>query len=151
MIITCPSCSKKFEIDSALIPEKGRTLQCGSCSHQWFYKRDQEQEFIEETLKVEPKEEIIEIDKPIKKKEKKIYVSNEDLPVVYKKKLNTSNIIFKIFSYLIVFIISIVAIIIFLDTFKNNLISVFPELELILYNLFESIKDIKLFLIDLIK
>ena len=85
------------------------------------------------------------------KKEKKIYVSNEDLPVVYKKKLNTSNIIFKIFSYLIVFIISIVAIIIFLDTFKNNLISVFPELELILYNLFESIKDIKLFLIDLIK
>ena len=151
MIITCPSCSKKFEIEAALIPEKGRTLQCGSCSHHWFYKRDQKQEFIEETLKVEPKEEIIKIDRPIKKKEKKIYVSNEDLPVVYKKKLNTSNIIFKIFSYLIVFIISIVAIIIFLDTFKNNLISVFPELELILYNLFETIKDIKLFLIDLIK
>ena len=151
MIITCPSCSKKFEIDSALIPEKGRTLQCGSCSHQWFYKRDQEQEFIEETLKIEPKEEIIEIDKPIKKKKKKYMFQMKIFQLFIRKKLNTSNIIFKIFSYLIVFIISIVAIIIFLDTFKNNLISVFPELELILYNLFESIKDIKLFLIDLIK
>ena len=30
----------KFEIESNLIPEKGRLLQCSSCSHKWFYKSD---------------------------------------------------------------------------------------------------------------
>ena len=39
MIITCPSCEKKFEIDESLIPEKGRNLQCGSCNKKWFYKK----------------------------------------------------------------------------------------------------------------
>ena len=38
MQITCPSCSKKFEIQDNLIPQNGRLLQCGSCEHQWFYK-----------------------------------------------------------------------------------------------------------------
>jgi len=38
MIITCPSCKKKFKIDANLIPLKGRDLQCGSCDHVWFYK-----------------------------------------------------------------------------------------------------------------
>ena len=42
MIITCPCKEKKFEIDAALIPQEGRTLQCGSCGHKWFYKIDQE-------------------------------------------------------------------------------------------------------------
>ena len=38
MIIDCISCAKKFEVNSSLIPEKGRTIQCGSCGHIWFYK-----------------------------------------------------------------------------------------------------------------
>ena len=59
---------------------------------------------------------------------------------------NKSN---KFFSYLIVFIISFVALIIFLDTLKTPLINVFPGLEIILFNLFETLKDIKLFIIDL--
>ena len=57
----------------------------------------------------------------------------------------------KIFNYFIVLIITVIAAIIFLDTFKNNLSSVFPNLELFLYNLFETIKDINLFIKDLIK
>ena len=56
----------------------------------------------------------------------------------------------KFFSYLIVFIISIVALIILLDTLKTPLIDVFPGLEIILFNLFETLQDIKLFIIDLI-
>ena len=39
MIITCEQCFKKFEIESKLIPEKGRLLQCSSCNHKWFYKK----------------------------------------------------------------------------------------------------------------
>ena len=38
MIITCPNCKKQFKIDTSQIPSKGRNLQCGSCSHAWFYK-----------------------------------------------------------------------------------------------------------------
>ena len=40
MIITCEQCPKKFEIESNLIPQKGRLLQCSSCGYKWFYKRD---------------------------------------------------------------------------------------------------------------
>ena len=40
MIITCDQCLKKFEIESNLIPKSGRLLQCSSCGHKWFYKRD---------------------------------------------------------------------------------------------------------------
>ena len=40
MIITCPSCKKKFNIDINLIPSEGRNLQCGSCEHIWFYKKE---------------------------------------------------------------------------------------------------------------
>ena len=38
MIITCPNCSKKFQIDGTLVPQEGRDLQCGSCKHVWFFK-----------------------------------------------------------------------------------------------------------------
>ena len=38
MIIACPKCKKKFDIEDSLIPEKGRLLQCGSCQHKWHYK-----------------------------------------------------------------------------------------------------------------
>ncbi len=40
MIIECTNCNKKFEVDPELIPEKGRSIQCGSCNHKWFYKKD---------------------------------------------------------------------------------------------------------------
>ena len=39
MIIECVKCSKKFDVDSNLIPLKGRTIQCGSCNHVWFFKK----------------------------------------------------------------------------------------------------------------
>ena len=37
MIIECINCNKVFEVNSELIPENGRTIQCGSCNHVWFY------------------------------------------------------------------------------------------------------------------
>ena len=38
MIIECPNCNKKFNVDKKLIPENGRTLKCSSCDHIWHYK-----------------------------------------------------------------------------------------------------------------
>ena len=47
MIINCPDCNKKFEIDENLIPNHGRLLQCGSCNHKWFFKLKTNDEIIE--------------------------------------------------------------------------------------------------------
>ena len=164
MIITCPNCNKQFRIDNSLIPNDGRDLQCGSCNHIWFYKIEEENEDVlklnneieskDIEVKVEKKEEILEE----KKKEfEKIYtkVDNENENILKKQKnnnlsKNSKNNGIKFFSYLIVFIISFVAIIILLDTLKSPLINVFPGLEIILFNLFETLQDIKLFIIDLI-
>ena len=165
MIITCPNCNKKFKIDNSLIPDVGRDLQCGSCNHFWHYKIEEEnskilklKEEIDinniETKVDKNNEEIVENKNPLtkietelnnQKKEKNI--EKQDETKISKNTENTGN---KFFSYLIVFIISFVALIILLDTLKNSLINVFPGLEIILFNLFETLQDIKLFIIDLI-
>ena len=165
MIITCPNCNKQFKIDNSLIPDEGRDLQCGSCNHIWFYNIQEKnnevlelkQEIISEDIetkaenkddKIEEKqqsEEIIKTEINNKKKEK----NQEKLKntTTLKKTENKGS---KFFSYLLVFIISFVALIILLDTLKTPLINVFPGLEIILFNLFETLQDIKLFIIDLI-
>ena len=43
----------------------------------------------------------------------------------------------------------IVALIILVDTLKAPIINVFPGVEIMLFNLFETLQDIKLFIIDL--
>ena len=39
MIIACNNCGKKFNLESSMIPEKGRLLQCSSCDYKWFFKK----------------------------------------------------------------------------------------------------------------
>jgi len=45
MIIECPACSKKFNIDEKLIPKEGRLLKCGNCEHTWFFKKEEKNSF----------------------------------------------------------------------------------------------------------
>ena len=157
MIIECINCNKKFEVNPDLIPEKGRSIQCGSCSHKWFYKKDlsepssnTDNEIINEGEKQE-----ITISKENTEKlsiQEQINVEkNLNEPSKEDKSLKNSNIFNKIISYLIVFIISFVALIIVLDTFKTPLSNIFPNLEIILFNLYETFEDIGLFLKDLVK
>ena len=162
MIITCPSCKKKFNIDINLIPTDGRNLQCGSCDHVWFYKKEDP---IPETLQindditiqenedsnklnddVSKDQTIKELVKENKKTKSELLAikENESKPEVIKRTQSS-----KFFSYLIVFIISLGALIILLDTLKTPLINIFPGLEVLLFNLYETLKDIKLFIIDL--
>ena len=35
MILTCPSCSARFTINTELIGTAGRKVRCGSCGHTW--------------------------------------------------------------------------------------------------------------------
>jgi len=134
MIITCSNCKKQFKIDPFQIPAKGRNLKCGSCNHIWFYKIE------------DKKTELLPLEKGvIDNKDNSPVIENKILKND-KKKDNTSS---KFFSYLVVSVISFVALIILVDTLKMPLIEVFPGLEIILFSLFEILKDIKLFIIDL--
>ena len=165
MIISCPNCNKQFKINPSLIPDNGRDLKCGSCDHVWFYKIDDNiieplslrDDFAKKEIKDEIDNKITEninepndatkqkdIENKIDKTEDKI--SEKQIPIKNKIKKNISS---KFFSYLLVSIISFAALIILIDTLKVPLINVFPSLEIILFNLFEILKDIKLFIIDL--
>ena len=162
MIITCPNCKKKFQIDPALVPEEGRELQCGSCQNVWFFKEEKENsspltlndDFVNKDVKDDSPSKIIEkkfknkksiIDEKPKNNEKKIKIKSDNK----KPEIKKENTVGKFFSYLIVLIISFVALIILIDTLKTPIIKVFPGVEIILFNLFETLKDIKLFIIDL--
>ncbi len=161
MIITCPNCNKQFEIDNSLISDEGRDLQCGSCNHVWFYKIEEQKDEVlklnEEIIskKIKTNEEKIDEKKQSQKKVKS-EINNEKKEKISEKKKNktsfknTANKGSKFFSYLIVFIISFAALIILLDTLKTPLIKVFPRLEIVLFNLFETLQDLKLFIIDLL-
>ena len=165
MIITCPNCNKKFKIDDTKIPEKGRNLQCGSCNHIWFFKLD-DKSTVPLTLNENLANNEIdinitenEIEEPVKssrsinpdkveekvKKTKKIFEKEKSST----KKIKKEKIDINYFSFFVVFIISFVALIILLDTLKTPLINIFPGLEIILINLYETLQDIKLFILDL--
>ena len=161
MIITCPCEKKQFKIDSSLIPQEGRELQCGSCEKVWFYKPVNESEApltLNENISANKVEPAIEIDDKNLEVTKNLQIEEIIVPKIKKNKSkeipNTvkklENNEFKFFSYLIIFIISFIALIILLDTLKTPLINIFPGLEIILFNLFETLQDLKLFIIDLI-
>ena len=151
MIITCPSCQKKFELDDNLLPVNGRTLQCGSCNYKWFFKKKDEIKIFEKQLESNENEKI-DNNKANTGDQLNILKNQTNDNIIKKRKPKLKNLsILNFFNYLIVLIISFIALIIFLDTFKNNLSEIFPNLELFLYNLFETIKDLKLFFNDLFK
>ena len=75
-------------------------------------------------------------------------VENENTNIK-ENKLKANNLNY--FKIVLVAIISFVAFIIILDTFKNSLTSIFPNIKIILDNLYQSLVDIKLFTLDLIK
>ena len=67
----------------------------------------------------------------------------------YNKKSNFS--IGKLLSFLLVMIITFIALIVIIDTFKTPLYRLVPNLEFFIFNLFETLKDLELFVKDLIK
>ena len=154
MIIQCENCNKKFEIQDSLIPDEGRLLECGSCAHQWHYTPITKLELIDEVqIKDEPIEQLIV--KKTKKKSKiikKIYENVSDNEIdqtnenIVTKEKNISFI-----NFLLVGIISFVAIVILVDTFKNQIAYVIPNINLYINELHEILRDIFLFIADLSK
>ena len=151
MIIQCVNCRKKFNVNSELIPLHGRTIQCGLCNHIWFFKKTTENQSLQKKEdNIEFKKEDNEFDFGKIQKKTKITKKNTGLEIVKYKSNRKSNFTFsKFLSYLLVLIISFIALIIVIDTFKNPLFTIFPNLENLLFSLFETLKDVKLFIKDL--
>ena len=164
MIIECPACSKKFNIDEKLIPDEGRLLKCGNCDHTWFYKKEENLKLETETIKInkinENKSEInIEsVDVPIKQTKKirkkvtkksstKESTSKELVSIDKSSVSRENNIIKKIF----LIIISIIAFILLIDTFKNQISVIFPGILKMSDSLYLVINDLKLFIKDLVR
>ena len=170
MIITCNNCNKKFDIDSSLIPDMGRLLQCASCDHKWFFKKavpenpvssidedianDNANIFEQNNSPINDVESVsdtsndeveVNLEEEIKEK---IEINNDESTQVNTQPKKQKN--FKILNIFVVSIISFVAFIIIVDTFKYPIGKIVPNVEFILYNLYESIKDISLFIRDLI-
>ena len=161
MIIECINCNKKFNVDQSLIPENGRQIQCGSCNHSWHFKVEliipETSVFIEKKIQQEKSVDQKELEvakvksvvNPQKFGEKKSDTKKSTNKTVIRAENNKKSKKINLFSSLVVFVISFVALIILVDTLSSPLINIFPGLELILFNLFETLKDIKLFIIDL--
>ena len=164
MIIECPACSKKFNIDEKLIPDEGRLLKCGNCDHTWFYKKEENLKLETETIKIdeieenkpeinlEPVEEPIKQTKKIRKKISKKSSTKEstskELVSIDKSSVSReNNIIKKIF----LIIISIIAFILLIDTFKNQISVIFPGIVQMSESFYLVINDLKLFIKDLVR
>ena len=177
MIIVCNNCNKNFSIESGLIPDNGRLLQCISCSHKWFFKKVIEENSAPkfmikanngepthfnvdakrvetETLKTielldRTTKDVFATEKISNQKNNKIVeITNKDkVPVT---KIFTNRKSYNILALTIVFITSFIAIIIVLDTFQKPISIFFPNIEFILFSLYETLNDIILFFNDLI-
>ncbi len=147
MQISCPKCSKLFNVNDEQIPDKGRLLQCSSCNHKWFYT----------LLKKTVNDDVLEFDGIDNKNEKstnydegtfsKDFISNA------KDEIDVTNKTIKKFNLKILFfyLILVIAVIILVDTFKTQISLFYPNINNIMASLYETLKDLKLFFIDLIR
>ena len=154
MIISCTNCQKKFDVKDNLIPKSGRLLECSSCKHKWFFKNDvlvlkkttKEKIASEDQIKEFSEEEIPkDVENIIKEAEISKVNNQKKLDKDYKKKPNKISFL----NLLLVLIISFLALIIILDTFRNPINSMLPGFNFMLDNFYESLKDLFLFFKDL--
>ena len=163
MIISCPECNKRFNIDQNLIPEDGRLLQCSKCMHKWHFIIKKNDEIIEEPIKSEeviiedinhekkinPSQEFIPnedetFEKELKKEQK---VINKVKKKDQKRKKKDKPI--KLLNMIIVIIISVAALIIIIDTFSIELSKYMSFLNPMLNSFYAIIADINSFIKDL--
>ena len=160
MIINCNKCDKNFNLDSSLIPHNGRLLKCGNCGNEWFFKLKSEEFKEEENInpnyiqsKVNEKE---NLESDSTNTDIKINIPNEEQEhdksdLVSKnnniKKINYSSK--NILGKLVIFLITVVALIFLIDTFKLYLANFFPNIIPMLDNLYATLQDLSLFLKDL--
>ena len=167
MIIECPNCNKKFNLDDKFIPENGRRLKCGNCDHVWHYKitlnKINHEQKISKNKKIELDINTSKNDNEIKETKNNEDTSNINNEVISEKKDVETEIeksdekidyekgikLKMIFIYFVIFIISLLGLIFLLDTVKYNLSNIFPGIIPLFDSFYQTLLDFKLFLKDL--
>jgi len=137
MIVNCPSCQKKYKIDDNLIPSKGRLVQCSNCKEKWIVKSE-----INETeiLQINPQE----INgNNIDEKKIKEEIKNNSTDTIQKKKT------IGFFSLLLTFLITSVALFLFLDTFKYQISLKWKDFDLYIDVVYENFEYMLIIVKDL--
>ena len=166
MIISCPNCNKKFKIDQNIIPLGGRFLQCSNCKHKWHFKIEKKEKIDVGSLKSEKvffenKSEQIKINstendslieenykKELKKKEKVVKKTKKIKKNINQNRKDKPT---RFLNMIIILIISFVAVVIVLDTFRIELSKYIPFFNPMLNSIYAVIADINLFIKDLIR
>ena len=153
MIIECPNCYKKFNLDEKLIPEAGRALKCSNCNNIWHFKILQvDKDYNKQSSDKKNSENIDDFlnnDKNRINNKKKSF-KNDISETKDKKNRNKEGVSIKMFFILFaIIIISILSLILLLDTFKVYLIELFPRINPIFDSFYETFLDLKLFIKDL--
>ena len=150
MIISCEKCAKNFTVNDNLIPLNGRNLQCSSCGHKWFFKKTTKTEKLKKPIKkqieikkIDLNEQIPPVIDNIIKEAEKIDAKNPSDVIQKSNKIAFLNLFF-------LFLITFVALIILIDTFKIQINNLLPGFNFLLDNFYESTKDFYLFCKDLI-
>ena len=170
MIIECPNCNKKFNLDEKLIPENGRTLKCSSCDHIWHYKIPITKSI--DDLKI-PQNKNTNLDTNSSDVEKidvehDEEINNENLTDINQGAVTEEDTedeeddikdekgneekqgkLKMVLVYFIVVIISLLGLLFLLDTFKSYLSNVFPSITPLFNSFYETLLDLKLFIKDL--
>ena len=152
MIITCPCGEKYFNVNPNLIPDKGRTLKCGSCGKKWFYKKEttsrEEENNPYKFKQMTTNEESVDNIKKVQSDSENDKIKNTTKTIKKIKKENKNNLNF--FKIIFVIIISFSALILLLDTFKIQISNIYPNIDFLLDSLYETFIDIYLFFKDLV-
>ena len=166
MIISCPNCNKKFKIDQNLINKDGRLLQCSNCKYKWHFKIEKKEEMDDgsfepekvilenksEDTKINSTDDVSFIDqsskKELKKKEKSVKKTKK---INQKRNQNSKDKPIGLLNMIIILIISFVAFVIILDTFRIELSKYIPFLNPMLNSFYAIISDINSFIKDLIR
>ena len=170
MIIECPNCNKKFNLDEKLIPENGRTLKCSNCDHIWHYNIQITKSI--DDLKV-PQNKNTNLDTNSSDVEKIDVEHDEEINDESSTDINQGVVteedaedeeddikdekgneekqgkLKMVLVYFIVVIISLFGLIFLLDTFKSYLSNVFPGITPLFNSFYETLLDFKLFIKDL--
>lgn len=142
MIIECQNCNKKFDLEDKLIPLKGRLVQCGFCHSQWH----QLPNIITSSLK----EKVIDkVD--ISKDEVKVRPINKKIKSKARDKQEFKNKNIGFFSYIFIFLISIIALFLIAETFEYQINNIFPNFGNYIIYVYETLNNILILIKDLFK
>ena len=170
MILSCNSCEKKFVVPDSAISTSGRLVQCSSCGNKWkqfpVKQVAETTQDIKKTIiaKPSPKKTKIPTKPKNKKKSKKTgpdLYSPEYLAKKHGLKINSesptkkqkaveNNITFGFYASILVFVIFLVTILRLIFFAEDIIIEKLPNSEPYLNYLFESLRNIKDIILNLL-